>query len=356
MEHLNFTLVIPSLDPDDRLPATIHAAIDAGVDDILLVDDGSSPENRHYFEELSALPQVTLLTHPVNQGKGAALKTAFSYFLENRTDRIGVVTADGDGQHRTKDILACAREMENDPPAVILGCRDFSREEVPWRSRFGNRCTSLVFKLFFSMNLSDTQTGLRAIPKEFLPELLRTKGTRFEYETNMLILLGEKKIPFREIKIETIYFDDNRASHFRPVQDSLRVYSLILKYTASGLCSSVIDLVLFFLLGAMVFRSDSSLDVFLTTICSRFISSLTNFIINRNVVFASKKKILPTIARFSCLAVPVALTSWASVYLLSHVLGIRNAFLRTLIKMPVDFVLFLIGFRVQRKWVFAEKS
>ena len=238
METCNFTLVIPSLDPDEKLTATVLSAIEAGVDDILLVDDGSRPENRHYFTELAARTEVTLLTHQINRGKGAAFKTAFAYFLANRPGKAGVVTADGDGQHAT---------------AVVLGCRDFSLEHVPPRNRAGNRITSVVFRLFCGMTLSDTQTGLRAIPTQYIGPLLAAKGTRYEYETNMLLLMGSLSIPYREVKIETIYFEGNRNSHFRPVRDSLRVYGLILKYMASSLLSSGLDVLLFFLFSRFLF-------------------------------------------------------------------------------------------------------
>ena len=229
MKRSDFTLIIPSLDPDEKLAETVKKAAEAGIDDIILVDDGSSPECRKRFRELEALPGVTVLTHSVNKGKGAALKTAFSYFLENRKGRSGVVTADGDGQHRTEDIIACADAMQSGGHAIVLGCRDFSLPDVPKRSRFGNTLTSRVFRVFCGMNISDTQTGLRAIPTEYLPDVIEAEGSRYEYETHMLLLMGKRKIPFREVTIETVYIDANASSHFRPVRDSLRVYGIIFK-------------------------------------------------------------------------------------------------------------------------------
>lgn len=326
------------------------------MDDIILIDDGSSQENRHYFTELEAAhPEVTLLTHEKNLGKGAALKTAFSYFLENRQDCDGVVTADGDGQHRMEDIMACACEMTCGERAVVLGCRDFGLENVPPKSRFGNMCTSLVFRLFFGMGLSDTQTGLRAIPAEYIGTLLEAAGARYEYETNMLLLMGQRHIPYREVKIETVYYDDNRASHFRPIRDSFRVYGLILKYAANSLASAGVDLLMFYLLGQFLFTEGDRLAVLLSTVGARVVSSMVNFWINRQIVFSSHSGILKTFARYVFLAVPVMLVSWLTVYGLSRLAGAGvGQFERTLLKIPVDTVLFLISFRVQRSWVFAE--
>ena len=356
METCNFTLVIPSLDPDEHLTATVVAAIEAGIDDILLIDDGSRPENRHYFTDLAARPEVTLLTHEVNQGKGAALKTAFAYFLANRSERTGVVTADSDGQHAVEDILACGEELEAGEPAVILGCRDFSRPDVPLRSRTGNRLTSLVFRLMFGMDLSDTQTGLRAIPAQYIGPLMAAKGTRYEFETNMLILMGSENIPYRELTIQTIYMDQNQGSHFRPVRDSLRVYGLIVKYAASSLCSCGLDILLFFLFGLFLFPGDGWLDVILNTTLARALSATANFFMNRSLVFESREKASRTFLRYVCLAVPIMLASGLLVYLLSNVLSIQSSLLRTLIKAPVDTALFLVSFRIQRQWVFGNNS
>lgn len=368
MGKYNFTLIIPSLDPDEKLASTVDAALGAGIDDIILVDDGSSEEHRHIFDELDSLhPEVTLLRHEKNRGKGAALKTAFAYFLENREGRDGVVTADGDGQHRTEDIIACALEMAKDSGdgkrSVVLGCRNFKLEGVPAKSRFGNTSTSLVFRIFCGMKISDTQTGLRAIPTEHIGAMLEVSGSRYEYETNMLLLMGQHGIPYREIEISTIYYDDNRASHFRPLVDSIRVYGLILKYIASSVVASFVDLLVFYLLGQFIFKGGSHLDVLFATAGARVTSCSINFITNRNLVFKSHTGVLRTLLRYICVAVPVMLASWLSVYLLSDLLytvtdpasGLRQLG-RTAIKIPVDIILFLISFRVQRKWVFAEKT
>ena len=352
MQTYNFALVIPSLDPDEHLSATVGAAIEAGVREVILVDDGSRPERRHYFTELVRRPEVILLTHETNQGKGAALKTAFAWFLANRPNRTGVVTADSDGQHTIEDILSCGKELDAGEPVVVLGCRDFSRKDVPLRSRIGNRLTSLVFRLLFGMSVSDTQTGLRAIPARYVKPLMAAKGARYEFETNMLLLMGSLKIPFREIAIQTIYLEQNQSSHFRPIRDSLRVYGLIIKYAASSLLSCGLDILLFFLFGLFLFPGSGRLDVFLNTALARVLSAAANFSLNRGLVFESRAGMPRTFARYICLAVPIMLASWLLVYLLSNVLTIQSALLRTVIKVPVDAALFLISFRIQRQWVF----
>jgi glycosyltransferase involved in cell wall biosynthesis len=77
-ELSKISVVLPSLDPDEKLNAVIDGLLEHGFTDIILVNDGSKPENLHYFEDVAAQhPQIHLLHHEVNRGKGAALKTAF---------------------------------------------------------------------------------------------------------------------------------------------------------------------------------------------------------------------------------------------------------------------------------------
>ena len=194
-------IVIPSLNPDEKLKATISGIKAAGFNNILVVNDGSSKDNLPYFPSED---EVILLTHRQNRGKGVALKTAFRYINNNLPNISGVITADGDGQHTPEDIINCAKSLDTNANEVILGCRDFFDPQVPPRSRFGNRTTSLVFKLLCGMNISDTQTGLRAFPRKLFDLLCSIEGERFEYETNMLLKFKQHGIALKEVKIQTV--------------------------------------------------------------------------------------------------------------------------------------------------------
>ena len=235
------SLIIPSYKPDEKLISTLTTAIEAGFNDILVVDDGGGKEFEHIFDRVREMKGCTVLVHPKNRGKGAALKTAFSYFLENRKGFTGVVTADADGQHRTEDILAVARKMK-ESGNIVLGYRNFSLEHVPARSKFGNKMTSGVFRIFFGMKVKDTQTGLRAFPASVLDKMCSIKGDRYEYETHMLIDMSRHRLPFEEVEIETVYIEENQSSHFRPIVDSLRIYGILIKYLLSSVLSTAFRL------------------------------------------------------------------------------------------------------------------
>lgn len=353
MGEYNVTVVIPSLNPDEKLLNTINELNKAGFDDILIVDDGSDEAHKCFFPDLFEHPYCTVIHHRVNKGKGAALKTAFKYVLKYREHQKGVVTVDADGQHLTKDIIACVEQM-TETKTVVLGCRDFSEPHVPKRSRFGNKTTRFILKALCGVKVSDTQTGLRAIPKEYIPQMLGIKGNRYEYETNMLLEFKKQAIPFSEVTISTVYFDNNEKSHFRPIRDSIRVYRFIFAFILSSVIGSAVEAVLFYLL-LRFFFGDMSNGIVLTTAIARICSATVNFTVNRKVVFNSKAGVFKTLVKYAVLAVPMLLCSGYAVTGLTRLLGLENNALITAVKLAVDTLLFFVSFRIQQNWVFASR-
>src|SRR5674476_163439 len=124
-------IIVPSLNPDDKLMQVVNGMIEIGFSNILLINDGSDAKYSSPFEEASKYPECTVLTHEINMGKGRALKTAFSYILENHLDIIGVITADGDNQHTPNDAVKLALGLINNPNIVMMGVRDFKKNHVP---------------------------------------------------------------------------------------------------------------------------------------------------------------------------------------------------------------------------------
>ncbi len=346
--YKDVSVVLPSYKPDEKLYGVVKGLCDIGFCDIIVVDDGGGEAYKKYFEEIKAFSQVTVLVHEVNKGKGRALKTAMEYYAENRAGS-GIVTADGDGQHLAEDIKKCAQVMA-ESGSVVLGVRDFSSPDVPPRSKMGNRITSFMFLTACGLKISDTQTGLRSIPAKYIDVFTKTKGERYEFETNMLLDFGKNNIPFQEVQIETVYIDENATSHFDPIKDSFRIYKQILKYILSSLGSFVIDNVLFYIF-MLVFTQNRYATV-ISTVIARILSSICNYSFNKKLVFGNNSSKLKTMIRYYALCVPQMLLSAAGVTALSHMFGADSAGIITVIKLLVDTVLFICSYIIQKKWVF----
>ncbi len=344
-------LVIPSLNPDEKLGKTIKGMLEIGFENIIVVDDGSDSEHKLNFPTSNNV--ITVLTHSVNLGKGAALKTAFKYIRDNHPDAYGIVTADGDGQHTPQDVLMCADAIE-DKKEIVLGCRDFSGDDVPKKSRFGNSITSFVFKTLCGKAISDTQTGLRGFPMCLIDYLCEISGDRFEYETNMLLKCIGDNVAIKEIKIETVYIDENKSTHFRPIRDSFRIYKFLVNYIFSSLISFVADISFFYLFSRLfsaLISQLSPLVPIIATVCARVISSGINYYINKTKVFDNKSKVKNTLFKYYALAVPQMLVSATAVTLLSYLFTAQSLG-SSVIKIFVDTFIFFLSFRIQKLWVF----
>lgn len=360
---MKISVIIPSLNPDDKLLSVVTSLIDKGFDDIIIVNDGSDAQHMQPFEQAAAYRECTILTHKINRGKGRALKTAFEYCLENRQDIDGVVTVDGDNQHKADDIYRCCVDML-DRGGVVLGVRNFSGEDVPAKSKFGNNCTSFVFKTLCGLDISDTQTGLRAIPYKYVKVLHDVAGERFEYETNMLLAFKKSCIPFSETVIQTIYIDDNATTHFHPIKDSVKIYKVILrylvgqtafKYTVSAILSWLIDNVLFNIAQLLLIALADGSRILISTVSSRVLSSIFNYSVNRSIVFESKKSNRDTLVRYYILWFCQMMVSFGLVYLITEILALSVG-LTALAKIVVDLVLFLVSYQIQKRWVFVDNT
>lgn len=349
-------ILIPSLNPDEKLIKTIEGLKEVGFKNFIIVDDGSDEAHQKYFPASDQENNFIVLRHSFNKGKGAAIKTAFKFIMKYSTSLEGVITVDGDGQHDPEDVKSCAEALLREGDKIILGCRDFSLPQVPTRSRFGNKTTSFIFKALCGIKISDTQTGLRGFPVKHLPFLLNVKGDRFEYETNMLLKFKQAGIELSEVTIQTIYEEEGKhESHFKTVRDSIRVYSFILGFWLSSTASAIIDLLLFYLLNKLCGGIFGSLSVLISTVIARAVSSFANFTINRSQVFdfdgSSKKAML----RYYALAIPQMLVSAGVVSLLSFAFS-ANPEIKTVLKLLVDVVLFFISYRIQQTWVFSTAT
>ena len=222
-------VVLPSLNPDHRFKAVVDGLIEAGFRHIVAVDDGSDEAHKHWFDALRESPVCHVLVHEVNRGKGRALKDAFLFVHSELPALRGVVTIDGDGQHLLGDIIACGERMLAEGDKVVMGCRDFSHPDVPPRSVAGNRFTSAMFRLIYGIRITDTQTGLRAIPAQYLERFSDIEGERFEYETNMLLQMERMGIAFVEQPIATVYDKEEYSSHYNAVKDSWRIFKIMAK-------------------------------------------------------------------------------------------------------------------------------
>ncbi|WP_448758322.1 glycosyltransferase [Actinomyces sp.] len=334
-------VLIPAYQPDARLPRLIlelHRADPSTK--IVVVDDGSGQKFSDIFEA-SATAGAHVISYENNRGKGYALREGFTWIRDVASDsQECVVTADADGQHTLNDIFRVGRTC-TDTGKSVLGVREFVGH-VPARSRIGNTATSALFWLATGWKLKDTQTGLRAFPVALLPALLEVQGDRYEYELRVLLHLAKFRHPVSQIPIETIYEAGNPTSHFRPLQDSARIWAPLLKFAASSGVATVIDYVLVLVLNALTGA------LFFPVIAARLVSASVNFAMNRRVFEATGVPLRRSALRYAALAVAVVAGSYTMLAVLTGI-GIPL----WIAKIIADTTMYLVSYSAQSRYVFA---
>jgi len=355
---LQIGVVIPALNPDDKLIALIHdffksPELETIVKSVIIVDDGSDVDHQTIFQQLVELlqPKLTVLHHSENLGKGAALKTGFSYIKNNFPSINGIATMDSDGQHTIAALNSCLDKFSLNSDCLVIGVRHFTNE-IPFRSQFGNILTSKLVRLLTHQSISDTQTGLRVIPTTYTSELINFPGERFEFEFDMLLQAKKYGIKVIEQPIPTVYIDGNSSSHFRVIRDSVAIYARFLKFAASGLISFAVDISLFYLV-LFIIGNHILNSILVATVISRVLSSIVNYGINHHVVFNHAGH--QTFIKYGCLFIVQMFASGLFTDALTAILPTTNGqFMPTLAKMIVDFILFIISYQIQRDLIFKE--
>ena len=336
-------VLIPAYKPGEKLVELVADLLKLGVQAIIIVDDGSGPEFENCFETVAALAYVDVVHHAVNLGKGAALKTGMNYALVNYPDCLGVVSADADGQHHADDIVRVSEKLRQNSSALVMGARTFD-SRVPWKSRIGNTFTRGLMHWLVGQNLTDTQTGLRGIPASLIPHLLRMPISGYEFELDMLIACKHQGCPVVQVPIQTIYVDDNRGSHFHPIADSMRIYFLLLRFSALSLATAILDNIVF------IFAYSATGSIGASQIAGRFLAMIFNYLGARSVVFHSQQKHAIVLPKYVLLVFCNGLLSYILIQFLHFKVGIGTI----PSKLLAEGLLFIANFAIQRDFVFTR--
>jgi putative flippase GtrA len=338
-------ILIPAYRPGPQLKTLVEELVQTAASVILIIDDGSGPDYQQVFNDCSISPKVRILTHSVNLGKGAAIKSGIGYVLQFLPDSSGVITADADGQHHPDDILRVASSLDKNPGCLVLGVREFDRG-VPLRSRIGNICTRGLVRMMLGQTIRDTQTGLRGLPRTLLPRLLDLPSTGYEYELDVLIACKHHVCRIVEEKIRTIYAPENSTSHFNPLRDSLRIYFVLFRFSILSLLSAALDNAVFYI----ALRQTGA--ILLSQTIGRVFGVFFNYGLARKAVFLSHERHRALLPRYLLLVICSGAASYGLIRLLNHLLGISPI----VAKIAAESFLFIGNFVLQRDFVFTRSQ
>lgn len=343
---MNYAYIIPIYFENRNTTALCAKLCELGAENIVIVNDGCSP-NSEYLNELTSIGCHIVNLNGADNGKGASIKAGLKFAHDRLYNIKGFITADADGQHKAEDIMKISRALELRPDSLILGRRNLKKSKAPLSVKFGHKLSSLYFKIITGVSCKGAQTGLRGIPLSLYQTALDTNGDRFDYEMNFLTRCADMKVPFYNVNITAVYPDEQK-SNYRLFKDTYLIYKTPLRFATASISCTLVDLILFTVF-AYLLPSSFVWNVAFATLLARIVSGGLNFVINRRVIFKNDGNTKKQAARFIILFFCIMCSSTVIVSLLSFI-----PIPVTLTKAIVDLLLWTINYTVQRQWVFKE--
>jgi glycosyltransferase involved in cell wall biosynthesis len=214
-------ILIPAYNAEETLGSVLKK-IEPLKMDTIVVNDGSSDETKRVASENGA----QLLEHPLNLGKGAALRTGFQYILQKGYQV--VITLDADGQHDPSEIPSLLKIFQSVNPDILIASRAAEFGKMTFLRRFWNRLGVKAVARLCHSDITDSQSGFRLIRTEVL-KAVDLSTSRFETELELLIKACKKGFGVLSVPIKTQKVDGTGSSHFRPVIDTWLVCKIFLR-------------------------------------------------------------------------------------------------------------------------------
>ena len=339
-----YIVIFPCFEPDNHfipLLRELKKLIKQKEASILIIDDGSNSKNAEEvfsrIEQLNLADKIIHLKH--NVGKGNALKVGISYAQKQGFSH--AVTADADGQHLPKDIVAIGK-LASGREKLVIGRRNLGKN-TPLRSRIGNFFTSLL--LFFTNGrwMNDTQCGLRRIPSKFFDEAILTSGNKYEYEFQFLISKLKNNATL-EHPISTIYEMGNPTSHFRPIRDSMLFCFPLLRHVSCVATITILDFTLIWIFLKYVGEVSAVLGARVITVPLYFYTQ------KKKVWKSSELKVQELVSFLTLVLFNICVTGWAfKVFFIAEILSKISVYI------AVSLLLFVFNFFMCKK-IFLTKT
>lgn len=216
-KQLKCCVLIPTYNNAKTIEGVIQSTLQY-CDEVIIVNDGCTDNTA---DIIAKYPQLIVITHEVNKGKGVGLRNGFAKAAELGFDY--AISIDSDGQHFPKDFIVFLDKVEKKPGSLIIGARNMDVANVPTKSNFGKKFSNFWFWAETGISLPDTQSGFRLYPVQRLKKIWLFT-TKFELEIEVIVKAAWRGIPVTFVPVSVYYAPEGeRVSHFMPGKDSTRI-------------------------------------------------------------------------------------------------------------------------------------
>ncbi|MBR0271978.1 MAG: glycosyltransferase family 2 protein [Methanobrevibacter sp.] len=208
LEDKNATyVVLPAYNEATRIEPVLEDIARKGYN-MVIVNDGSSDNTLEVVKQSKRKfpDKIHIFSLPINRGVGIATQTGFEAVLKFNPKYI--VSMDSDGQHSADDLDEVIKPLVTGEAQAVIGVRPF--KDMPKTRSFANSIMNLLTRIFYKVNVSDSQTGFRAITVDALNKI-SINATGYLISSEFIREINDNNIPFAEVPIQTIYTPETQA-------------------------------------------------------------------------------------------------------------------------------------------------
>lgn len=200
-------VILPAYNEATRIQPVIEEIARKGYR-MVIVNDGSSDNTLEVIKESQKKypKNIYIYSHIINRGVGVAMQTGFDAVLKYNPKYI--VNMDSDGQHSADDLENVLEPLITGRAQAVIGVRPL--KDMPLSRNFANSVMNLLTRIFYNVDVSDSQTGFRAITIDALKKInINARG--YLISSEFIREVNDNNIPFAEVTIQTIYTPETQA-------------------------------------------------------------------------------------------------------------------------------------------------
>lgn len=200
-------VILPAYNEETRIQPVIEEIARRGYK-MVIVNDGSSDNTLEVIKESKRKfpDNIFIYSHIINRGVGVAMQTGFEAVLKYNPRYI--VNMDSDGQHSVDDLDNVLEPLVTGRVQAVIGARPL--KDMPKTSNFANSIMNLLTRIFYRVDVSDSQTGFRALTIDALNKIsINARG--YLISSEFIREINDNKITFEEVPIQTIYTPETQA-------------------------------------------------------------------------------------------------------------------------------------------------
>lgn len=197
---MKLTIVIPVFNEEKTIKKIIDRvqAVNFGKwqKQILVVNDCSTDGTANELSKIKQREDLQIFTHPINQGKGAAIRTGMKMATGDF-----LIIQDADFEYDPNDILKLLKVVEKQKGVVVYGSRfNGDHEDTIFGHKFGNQMLTLVTNFLFGLNISDMETCYKLMPRSIYSKL-KIESNRFNFEPEVTAKIAKQGVPIIEVPV-----------------------------------------------------------------------------------------------------------------------------------------------------------